>query len=70
MWDYLYKCRLAAPRKVPKPDPAGDSSCPASFLPWWDDEAERRTFDLIKGLIGIWCPSGQAVMHRAFPQIV
>jgi hypothetical protein len=24
---------------------------PTSFLPWWDDAAQRRTFDLIRRLI-------------------
>jgi hypothetical protein len=30
---------------------------PTSFLPWCDDAPQRRTFDLIRRLIEIWCPS-------------
>jgi hypothetical protein len=29
---------------------------PTSFLPWWDDAAQRRTFDLIRRLIEILVP--------------
>ena len=29
---------------------------PTSFLPWWDNAAQRRAFDLIRGLIEILVP--------------
>jgi hypothetical protein len=29
---------------------------PTSFLPWWDNAAQRPVFDLIRGLIEILVP--------------
>ena len=29
---------------------------PTSFLPWWDNAAQRQVFDLIRGLIEILVP--------------
>ena len=37
-------------------EPRDRASDTTPFLPWWDDAAQRRTFDLIRRLIEILVP--------------
>src|ERR1017187_5843246 len=57
-------------RSVRKPDSGNDQGSCTSVevvsLPWWDDAAQRRTFDLIRRLIEILVPFRQNQRNEVF----